>query len=57
MKLLIKFLFGEPASPIDTMSSGTHTTNPPTSISFCEWCKEFKVSMLHGRNTTHINTY
>jgi len=55
MKLLIKFLFGETASPVDVISTGTRTTHPPTPISFCEWCKEFKVSMLHGRNTTHIN--
>lgn len=55
MKALFKFLFGEAASPVDVMHPGTRTTHPPTSISFCEWCKEFKVSMLHGRNTTHIN--
>ncbi len=55
MKALFKFLFGEPASPVDVMHPGIRTTHPPTSISFCEWCKEFKVSMLHGRHTTHIS--
>lgn len=55
MKTLVEFLFGKPASPVDIMSSGTRTTHPPTFISFCEWCKEFKVSMLHGKDKTHIN--
>jgi len=55
MKVLIKYLFGEPAPPVDTISLGTHTVHPPINISFDDWCKEFKVSMLHGKNITHIN--
>jgi hypothetical protein len=55
MKQLIKFLFGETAAPVDAISLGVHTTHPPTQISFCEWCNEFKVSMLHGKQSTHIN--
>lgn len=55
MKLLFKYLFGEVTSPVDVMSPGIHTTKPPTHISFSDWCCEFKVSMLNGRNITELN--
>ena len=52
-KFIKHLLFGKRCEPVDTISTGIHTT-PFNSPPFDEWCKEFNVSMLHDRKPIHI---
>lgn len=53
MKYIKKLLFGERCEPVDTISTGVHTT-PYNQPPFDQWCKEFNVSMLYDRKIVHI---
>lgn len=55
MELIKKLIFGPRREPVDVISTGLRTIEPENQPSFEEWCKEFKVGMLHDRKTIHIN--
>ncbi len=47
-------LFGKRREPVDTISTGLRTLIPKDQPTYEEWCKEFRVSMLHDRKTVHL---
>lgn len=56
LKFIKELLFGRRADPVCTIITTMHTVNPPTYCKdFGDWCKEFKVSMLHDRKAIHLN--
>lgn len=52
-KLIKQLIFGKRCEPVDSISTGIHTT-PFNSPPFAEWCKDFNVSMLYDRKAIHI---
>jgi hypothetical protein len=54
MQYIKILLFGVRRQPVDTISTGFHTTKPKEQPSFQEWCKEFRVSSLHDRKIIHL---
>ncbi len=48
-----KGLFNEPA-PQKQESPKLRTVQPNNRPTFDAWCKEFRVSMLHGRISSHF---
>jgi len=57
MKKITEFIFGVPARREKT---SLHTPKfrssfPKEKLSFEEWCKEFRVSCLHGKNVVYMN--
>lgn len=56
LKFIKELLFGRKAKPVCKIKDGYHTVQPAVHAeNFGEWCKEFKVSMLHGRKPLHLN--
>ncbi len=56
LKFIKELLFGRKAKPVCKIKDGYHTIQPAVHAeNFGEWCKEFKVSMLHGRKPLHLN--
>ncbi len=56
MKLIKEFIFGRRAAAVCQIKTGYRTVQPKIhSQDFYEWCKEFKVSMLHDRKINHLN--
>ena len=56
MKAIIKELFGLEANnrTVYEFTPGYRTTNTEQ-ISFDKWCKEFRVSMMYGKEVKHFN--
>lgn len=54
-KIIIEFVFGRRATPVESFSPGVTTKNINNRPSFQEWCKEFKVSMLYDRKLIEMN--
>lgn len=56
MKWLKTLLFGERAKSLGPIKLGFRTVQPKVHCSdYGEWCKEFRVSMLHGKQAIHLN--
>lgn len=56
LKLIKEFLFGKRAPPIcERPKAGWKTTYYGGYSTYGEWCKEFRVSMLHNRQPLHLN--
>ena len=56
LKFIKELLFGRKAKPVCKIKDGYHTIQPAVHAeNFGDWCKEFKVSMLHGRKPLHLN--
>jgi hypothetical protein len=54
MQHIKRLLFGKRREPVDVISTGLRTICLKNQPTFEEWCKEFKVSMLHDRKPIHI---
>jgi len=51
-----EFLFGRTATPVcERPKAGYVTTCQAPFTNYGDWCKEFRVSMLHGKQATHLN--
>ena len=57
MKWLKTLLFGERAKSLGPIKLGFRTVLPEhnTPFDYGDWCREFKVSMLHGKQAIHLN--
>jgi len=55
MKIIKEFLFGRRANPVCDVCNTYHTIKPSTALTFEQWCIEFRVSMLHGKQITEMN--
>ena len=57
MKAIIKELFGLEAKnrQVYEFTPGYKTIVDREEISFDKWCKEFKVSMMYGKEVKHFN--
>lgn len=56
LKFIKELLFGRRASPVcERPKAGYKTTQFGRVTNFGEWCKEFKVSMLHNRKSIHLD--
>lgn len=57
MKTIIKELFGFIANDrtVYEFTPGYRTIIEPEEISFDQWCQEFRVSMMYGKETRHFN--
>jgi hypothetical protein len=59
MKKIMSFIkvliFGVRREPVEPMTTGFHSSYPKNQPSYEEWCKQFRVSMLHDRKAIHIN--
>ena len=53
-KLIIKLLYGKAANPIPH-NTGVRTSYPQERLSFEEWCKQFRVSCMHGKDIVYMN--
>lgn len=56
MKQLLELLFGHKVQSANdaNVNDKVHSTIPSKRPAFDEWCKEFKVSMLHNRKPMEI---
>ena len=56
MEKIIKQLFGFTASNRQTydFKPGITTTTVKHSLTFEQWCQEFRVSMMHGKEVKHF---
>jgi len=57
MKAIIKELFGLEAKnrTVYEFTPGYRTIIDCEEISFDQWCKEFRVSMMYGKEIRHLN--
>jgi len=55
MSFIKALIFGVRREPVETMTTGFHSSYPKNALSYEEWCKQFNVSMLHDRKVIHIN--
>lgn len=56
LKFIKELLFGRRASPVcERPRAGYRTTHFGRVTNFGDWCKEFKVSMLHDRKSIHLD--
>ena len=57
MKWIKEFLFGRRADAVCQIKLGVHTVQPKFTkpYNYGDWCKEFRVSMMHGKQTVHLN--
>lgn len=51
---IVKLLFGTTANPIP-FKKGVTTRYPQERPTFDEWCKQLKVSCLHGKQVVYMN--
>lgn len=54
MKKIKELIFGRVNSPVDTISTGVHTVHPKDEMSFQQWLRQYRVSMLYDRKTIEI---
>jgi hypothetical protein len=57
MKWLKTLLFGERAKSLGPIKLGFHTVHPEHNkpFDYGDWCEEFRVSMMHGKQAIHLN--
>lgn len=56
LKFIKELLFGRRASPVcERPKAGFKTMQAGSYTNFGDWCKEFKVSMLHDRKNIHLD--
>jgi hypothetical protein len=57
MTLITEFIFGKPAKKQKTSIHipKFKSTFPEKRISFEEWCKQFRVSCLHGKQIVYMD--
>lgn len=55
MKIIKEFIFGRRANAVCDVCNTYHTIKPSTALTFEQWCTEFRVSMLHGKQITEMN--
>ena len=57
MKKVIEFLFGRRADAVCQIKLGVHTVHPKFTkpYDYGDWCKEFRVSTMHGKQIVHLN--
>lgn len=53
-KFILKLIFGEPAKSIPYKNTLT-TSYPQERISLEEWCKQLRVSCLHGKQIVFMD--
>jgi len=54
MQFIKQLIFGIRREPVDTISTGFNSCYPENAPSYEEWCKQFRVSMLHDRKAIHL---
>lgn len=56
MKLIKEFIFGRRAEPVCQIKTTLRTFHPQLKkpINYGDWCEEFNVSMLHGKQSVHL---
>lgn len=54
MQFIKQLIFGVRREPVDIISTGFHSSYPKDQPSYEDWCKEFRVSMLHDRKVIHL---
>lgn len=54
MKIIKELLGIGQERKIYEFNPGVRTTTPDEVISYIEWCNEFKVSCLHGKQITYL---
>ena len=54
MNKIKEFIFGRKQESVCTISTKLHTVAPGTRISFENWCKEFRVSIMWDKRVVHI---
>ena len=56
LKTIKEFLFGRVATPVcPRPKAGYVTTCNGPYTNYGDWCKEFRVSMLHGKQAIYLN--
>jgi len=55
VKIIKEIIFGVRREPVEHFSTGFHSLYPVNPPSYEEWCKEFHVSMMHGKQINHLN--
>ena len=55
MSFIKALIFGVRCKPVESISTGLHSSYPENAPSYEEWCKQFNVSMLHDRKATYLN--
>jgi hypothetical protein len=50
-------IFLPKARDMSRITGKFNTVNPPRRPSYHQWCREFNVSMLHGRTIVHIENH
>jgi len=55
MKAIKELFMGKLNRNVYDFNPGVRTITPNENISYAEWCKEFKVSCLHGKVITYIS--
>lgn len=53
-KLILELLFGKPAESIPHKTTLT-TRYPQERPTFDEWCKQLRVSCMHGKEIVYMN--
>lgn len=54
MQFIKQLIFGVRREPVEQMTTGFNSSYPKNPPSYEEWCKEFRVSMLHDRKAIHL---
>lgn len=54
MKKIKELIFGRVRRPVDTISTGLHTVHPKDQMSFQQWLRQYRVSMLYDRRAIEI---
>jgi hypothetical protein len=57
MKWLKTLLFGERAKSLGPIKTGFRTVYPHCTkpFNYGDWCEEFRVGMMHGKQAIHLN--
>lgn len=55
MKWLKTLLFGERAKSLGPIKTGFRTVQPKIYAPYGDWCEEFRVGMMHGKQAIHLN--
>ena len=50
-------IFLPKARDMSRITGKFNTVHPPKRLSYHQWCREFNVSMLHGRTIVHIENH
>jgi hypothetical protein len=55
MKWLKTLLFGQRAKSLGPIKTGFRTVQPKMYAPYGDWCEEFRVGMMHGKQAIHLN--